>query len=105
MLDAGAVQAVWPAADAGSLRLDFERLAEQNYEFDQCRISVVELQAQARCIGSAQYTPAASRRSRDEAREWRFELRKLNDNWRIDTVVSTLPRGSEQGAASSRRRP
>jgi hypothetical protein len=105
VLDAGAVLAVWPAADAGSLRLDFERLAEQNYQFDQCRISVVELQAQARCIGSAQYTPAGSRRSRDEAREWRFELRRVNDNWRIDTVMSTPPRASEQGAASSRRRP
>jgi len=88
ILDTSAAKAVWPAVDTKALGMAFDRLEEQNLEFDSCRISVTDLRAEAFCRGSAQYTQMGSLRLRTEARLWQFALRKVNENWLIDAVNS-----------------
>ncbi len=88
ILDVRAVRAVWPAADTRALGMAFDRLEEQNLEFDSCRISVTDLRAEASCRGSAQYTQVAGPDPRTEPRQWQFALHKVDEKWLIDAVKS-----------------
>ncbi len=88
ILDTRLAKAVWPAVDAKALGMVFDRLKEQNVEFDSCRIAVIDSRADASCRGSVQYTPVGSRQARAEPRQWQFALRKVDRNWLIHEVNS-----------------
>ena len=88
-LDADAAKAVWPGVDARVLGRAFDQLHEQQLEFQTCEIVVNAARATAACGGRARYVPkVGSRPVRDERREWTFNLRKVNDDWLIESVAS-----------------
>ena len=87
MLDVGAARALWPTLDAKALDRAFSQLDRQALEFQSCQIAVVATRAVADCGGRARYVRrVGSKNPRDEARQWRFNLRKLDDRWLIETV-------------------
>lgn len=86
VLDVAAAKAVWPTVDAMALGMTFGRVADQNYEYDGCRIAVADLRAEAVCRGTAEYRHFRNDRMRQESRQWRFSLRKVKEDWVIDTV-------------------
>jgi hypothetical protein len=86
-LDAGAASAVWPTVNEKTLAKAFERLESHDVSFDSCQIEIYSVLAEAACSGSARYVPAVgSRTPKDEARRWRFSLRKASGGWQIDSV-------------------
>jgi hypothetical protein len=56
-------------------------------EFDRCEIDVQGARAVASCQGSARYGPGIGN-APTGARQWRFNLRKVNDAWLIQEVDS-----------------
>jgi hypothetical protein len=88
-LDPSATQAVWPTVESRALRRAFDRLEEQELEFDACDIDINGLQALASCSGRARFVPKIGHRSlRSEHREWTFYLRRGLDGWLIESVDS-----------------
>ncbi len=86
-LDAGAASAVWPTVNEKSLAKAFERLESHDVSFASCQIEIFSVLAEAVCNGSARYVPkVGSRTPKDEARRWRFSLRKASGGWLIDGV-------------------
>lgn len=86
-LDAGAASAVWPTVNEKTLARAFERLEDQNVLFESCQIEIGAVLAEAACSGSARYVPkVGSRTPKEEARRWRFSLRKASGGWLIDRV-------------------
>ena len=86
-LDAGAAVAVWPTVNEKTLARAFERLESHDLSFESCQIEVFAGLAEAACSGSARYVPkVGSRTPKDEARRWRFSLRKASGGWLIDRV-------------------
>jgi hypothetical protein len=86
-LDAGAASAVWPTVDEKTLAKAFERLESHDVSFENCQIEVFSGLAEAACSGNARYVPkVGSRTPKDEARRWRFSLRKAGGEWLIDQV-------------------
>jgi hypothetical protein len=87
-LDASAAQQVWPTVDARTLERAFSGLAEQDLSFDSCRIDLNGVLAEATCRGRARFVPTVgSRTPQDQAREWRFSLRRQsNRGWLIEGV-------------------
>ena len=91
VLDAGAAKAVWPTVDEKALGRAFDQLQQQTLEFDECAITVTGAGAVASCGGNARYVPKVGNKSpRTEAREWRFSLRKVNEEWLIEAVDFSL---------------
>ena len=88
-LDSGAARAVWPSVDVRALDRAFDRLEEQALEFENCDIDVNGPRAIASCEGSARYVPkVGNRNAQVAARQWRFNLRKVNEAWLIEEVDS-----------------
>jgi hypothetical protein len=86
-LDARSAQAVWPRVDGTALQRAFEELASQRLTFDACDVQVRSSTGTAVCRGSARYVPkVGSREPRVEPRVWTFALRKVGEDWRIDTA-------------------
>lgn len=86
-LDAGAASLVWPTVNEKTLARAFERLEDQNVLFESCQIEIGAVLAEAACSGSARYVPkVGSRTPKEEARRWRFSLRKASGGWLIDRV-------------------
>ena len=86
-LDAGAASAVWPTVNEKTLAKAFERLESHDVSFASCQIEIFSVLAEAACSGSARYVPkVGSRTPKDEARRWRFSLRKASGGWLIDSV-------------------
>ena len=86
-LNASAAASVWPSVDAKALGKAFERLETQELEFDRCDVVVTGTSAVATCGGRARYVPKVGNKSPHvESRQWRFDLRKANETWRIETV-------------------
>ena len=86
-LNAGAAASVWPTVDAKALAKAFERLETQEIEFDRCDVVVTGARAVATCGGRARYVPKVGNKNPHvESRQWRFDLRKLNERWLIDAV-------------------
>jgi hypothetical protein len=89
VLDSGAAKAVWPSVDARALSRAFDRLEEQAVQFSECNIAVTGVRATASCAGSAKYVPKVGNRSPHyEPRQWKFNLRKVDEGWLIDQVDS-----------------
>jgi hypothetical protein len=86
-LDAGAARAVWPSVDERALARAFAGLASQDVSFDSCDIDVRGATANASCRGRAKYVgKIGTREERSESRQWRFELRRDGDAWKIETA-------------------
>ena len=86
-LDAGAAAAVWPKVNQKNLAKAFERLDDQDLSFDNCKIEVGGVHAEAACSGTARYVQKLGNRTpKAEAREWRFILRRASDGWVIDSL-------------------
>jgi hypothetical protein len=86
-LDASAARAVWPTVDERALARAFAGLESQNVSFENCDIDVRGATANASCRGQASYVGKVGNRStRTEARQWRFELRRDGDAWKIETA-------------------
>ncbi|HEX5215057.1 MAG TPA: hypothetical protein VFV98_06310 [Vicinamibacterales bacterium] len=87
-LDAAAVRAVWPSANAQDLAREFGQLQEQQVEFHSCDLDIKETTAAASCTGvagSAQKIGSTSLRFND--RRWLFTLKRAGDAWLIQDVV------------------
>jgi hypothetical protein len=86
-LDAGAARAVWPTVDERALARAFAGLESQDVSFDNCDIEVRGATANASCRGQASYVgKIGAREPRTEARQWRFELRRDGDAWKIESA-------------------
>jgi hypothetical protein len=86
-LDARSAAAVWPGVDSAALRRAFEGLASQRLTFNRCDVQIASRIGKAVCRGSTTYVPKiGSRVAREEPRVWTFGLRKVGDDWRIDTA-------------------
>ena len=88
-LDAGAARSIWPTVDVRALGRAFDQLEQQQLEFQTCNIAVNGVRATADCGGRARYVPkVGSKAVRDERRQWTFNLRKVQEAWVIDSVVT-----------------
>jgi len=88
-LRAESVQAVWPAANARALARAFDQIASQSVAFDSCGIQLNAAGAEATCVGKVTFVPKVGGKvPRVEDRQWTFSLRRQNDRWIIDRVVS-----------------
>jgi hypothetical protein len=86
-LDAGAARAVWPSVDERALARAFAGLESQNVSFDSCDIDVRGTTANASCRGQASYVgKVGAREPRTEPRQWRFELRRDGEAWKIESA-------------------
>ena len=84
-LDAGAAAAVWPTVNQRNLAKAFERLDDQDLSFENCKIDVGGVHAEAACNGTARYVQKVGNRNpKAESRQWRFILRRASEGWVID---------------------
>ena len=61
----------------------------QEIDFAACEVSVAGDRASAGCSGNARFVPKVGNKTpRVEARTWEFDLRKVNQQWRIERVGS-----------------
>jgi hypothetical protein len=90
-LDPAAVRAVWPTVNLNLVRSEFAGLAEQNIDFERCRISSSGPRAAAVCAGIVESGfVAGDRRPRSEKKRWEFTLRRTGERWTI-LAVRTQP--------------
>jgi hypothetical protein len=88
-LDAGAVAAVWPSANVDALRRQFAGIKDQNLDFDQCRISIGEVRADALCSGVIETgLVPRSRRPHSSRVRWQFTLERTGHRWLIRSVAT-----------------
>jgi hypothetical protein len=86
-LDARSAQAIWPGVDEAALTRAFSGLQSQRLMFDDCEVQVQGARSHATCRGTAVYVPrVGSRDPRREPRVWTFDLRKVGEDWQIDTA-------------------
>ena len=86
LLDASAVQAVWPSLDHRALARAFEGLASQRVSLGSCDVNVTGETAKANCSGTAAWTPKVGGGSRSTSRRWVFDLTQADGAWRIVRV-------------------
>jgi hypothetical protein len=87
LLDAEAARAVWPSVDVRALARAFDSLTSQELAFETCQFDIVGQAATAQCRGSATYTPkVGSRGPKLEPRQWTFQLRKVDEGWKIQSA-------------------
>jgi hypothetical protein len=87
LLDAEAARAVWPSVDVRALARAFDSLTSQQLAFESCQFDIDGAAATAQCRGSATYTPkVGSRGPKLEARQWTFQLRKVDEGWKIQSA-------------------
>ena len=90
-LDAAAVRAVWPTANVTVVRSEFAGLAEQNIDFESCRIASTGPRAAASCAGVVESGfRAGDRRPQSERKRWQFTLHRTGERWTI-LAVRTQP--------------
>ena len=88
-LDVNAARAVWPRVDMRALGRAFAQLSVQEFEFAACDISITGERASADCAGNARWVPkVGSKNTRVESRVWQFELRRIEQQWKIETVAT-----------------
>lgn len=87
LLDAEAAREVWPSVDVRALARAFDSLTSQQLAFDTCLFEIAGDAATAQCRGSATYTPKVGNRApKLESRQWTFQLRKLDEGWKIQSA-------------------
>jgi hypothetical protein len=83
-LDANAAQRVWPGVNRAALSRAFDALASQRVSLGDCKVQVAAATAQARCAGSATWSPKVGNAApRTEQRNWTFELARAGNGWQI----------------------
>jgi hypothetical protein len=83
-LDADAAQRVWPGVNRAALSRAFDALASQRVSLGDCKVQVAAATAQARCAGSATWSPKVGNgAARTEQRNWTFELARAGNGWQI----------------------
>lgn len=88
-LDARAAREIWPTVDERALARAFDNLSSQQVSFDRCAIAVDGPHAQASCQGQASYVgKVGNGEPRIEPRAWRFSLRRVGDEWKIETAAA-----------------
>jgi hypothetical protein len=88
-LDTGAARHVWPSVNERALARAFADLSSQDIAFENCQLDVRGTTASAVCHGRASYVgKVGSREPRTENRQWRFELRRDGEEWKIAAVDS-----------------
>jgi len=86
-LDARSAHAVWPTVSEVALQRAFSGLESQQLNFDDCDVQVRGLTGLATCRGTMLYVPkVGSHDPRREPRVWTFDLRKVGENWQIDSA-------------------
>lgn len=86
-LDVAAAREIWPNVDQRALARAFDSLASQTVSFDDCEIDVTGAIANVSCRGQASYVGKVGRGvPRNEARTWRFLLRRDGESWKIATA-------------------
>ena len=86
-LNAKAARAVWPTVDERALARAFEGLKSQQLVFDWCELIVRVAEASAACRGRSTFVPRVGAQSpRTYAAEWKFHLKKIEEEWRIDSA-------------------
>jgi hypothetical protein len=94
-LDAGAARAVWPSVNEKALARAFQDLSSQHVSFDNCDIDIRGAVANASCSGQASYVgKVGSREPRTEPRQWRFELRRDGEAWKIENAETRRQPGT-----------
>jgi hypothetical protein len=87
-LDVDAARAVWPGVDARALGRAFKGLKSQEIQFDRCDLVVRDGEASAACRGRSTYVPRIGSQSpRTDERQWTFQLRKVDQQWTIQTAA------------------
>ncbi len=84
-LDAGAVQAVWPAVNAAALRRSFEQDESLSMSLGGCQVSVDGSRATAVCQLEQRIQPKAGE-PQHLRRRTRFELRRSGAGWTIQKI-------------------
>jgi hypothetical protein len=83
-LDAAAAREIWPSVDQRALARAFDGLAAQDVSLGRCNVQVNGGTARADCSGTARWTPKVGGGApRQQARQWSFELKNVDENWRI----------------------
>ena len=86
-LDARSAHAVWPAVNQVALARAFDGLQSQTLIFNACEVRVRGDAATATCSGSARYVAkVGNHEPRTEPRVWTFTLRKIGEDWKIDSA-------------------
>jgi hypothetical protein len=82
-LDAAAASAVWPGVDRRALASAFQGLSSQDVSLGRCDVRVSGATAQAECSGTAKWTPKVGGGPQTAARQWRFDLKSVGNDWVI----------------------
>jgi hypothetical protein len=82
-LDAAAASAVWPSVDRRALSSAFQGLSSQDVSLGRCEVRVSGATAQAECRGTAKWTPKVGGGPQTAARQWRFDLKNVGNDWII----------------------
>jgi hypothetical protein len=82
-LDAAAASAVWPSVDRRALSSAFQGLSSQDISLGRCEVRVSGTTAQAECSGTATWTPKVGGGPQTAARQWRFDLKNVANDWII----------------------
>ena len=85
-LDAGAVQAVWPSAPAGTLRRSFANYESLSMRVTGCEVQVQGSSATAVCWREQEVRLKAGRSPDPTRQRVRFRLRRAGDGWLIDSL-------------------
>lgn len=96
-LDVQAAARLWPSVDRRALTRAFSSLKSQDVAFDDCIVDLESVTATARCTGTAQYVarigPSGPRTGRFE---WLFQMRKHDDEWKIEAVNASTVGSRDQ---------
>jgi hypothetical protein len=86
-LDAAAASAVWPGVDRRALSSAFQGLSSQEVSLGRCDVRVSGPTAQAECRGTAKWTPKVGGGPQTAARQWRFNLKSVGNDWVITSAT------------------
>ncbi len=89
-LDAHGAAEVWPSLDEQALKRAFNGLKEQELQFDRCQFNVGYAAATAVCAGSSRIVRRVGNATPlVESRQWTFHLKRIGDDWKIESVNTT----------------
>jgi hypothetical protein len=87
-LDAPAIVALWPGADADALSRSFSTLRYQNLAFTGCEVRQPERdRALATCVASISDVDKSDPAMRHRRERWEIALRRAADRWTIERVT------------------
>jgi hypothetical protein len=85
-LDARAASDVWPTVDSTALNRAFKDLLSQKVALGLCDITVIGDIGGATCAGRARWEPRIGGGMQSAERYWKFDLRRLDGNWKIEQI-------------------